>query len=158
MYDLDGVDCKIIELLQNNARISLKDIAAEVFLTSPAVSARIEKLEQNGVIEGYHAHVRKEAFLYQIKAFINLKMDPVQKNELYSYVKSIKNVLQCDCVTGDYVIFLEVIFHNTEELDQFIDALQKYGETKTQIVFSTAVEHRGLPLEVNFKTGSRRIG
>ena len=60
---------------------------------------------------------------------------------------SVKNVIQCDCVTGDYVIFLEVLFHNTEELDHFIDGLQKYGETKTQIVFSTAVDQRGLPIE-----------
>ena len=45
MYDLDGVDYKILDLLQKNARMSLKDIANEVFLTSPAVSARIEKLE-----------------------------------------------------------------------------------------------------------------
>lgn len=147
MYDLDRVDCKILELLQKNARMSLKDIANEVFLTSPAVSARIEKLEKNGVIAGYHAQVCRDAFQYQIKAFINLKMDPVMKSELYEYVRSIKNVIQCDCVTGDYVIFLEVLFHNTEELDHFIDELQKFGETKTQIVFSTAVEHRGLPIE-----------
>lgn len=147
MYDLDGVDYKILDLLQKNARMSLKDIANEVFLTSPAVSARIEKLERNGVIEGYHAQICRDAFLYQIKAFIHLKMDPVMKSELYDYVRSVKNVIQCDCVTGDYVIFLEVIFHNTEELDHFIDDLQRYGETKTQIVFSTSVEHRGLPIE-----------
>ena len=147
MYELDGVDCKILDLLQNNARMSLKDIANEVFLTSPAVSARIEKLERNGIIEGYHARVNRDAFQFQIKAFINLKMDPVMKSELYQYVGSVKNVIQCDCVTGDYVIFLEVLFHNTEELDHFIDGLHKYGETKTQIVFSTAVDQRGLPIE-----------
>ena len=127
MYELDGVDYKIIDLLQNNARMSLKDIAGKVFLTSPAVSARIEKLERNG--------------------FINLKMDPVRKEELYEYVRGVKNVIQCDCVTGDYVIFLEVVFHNTEELDHFINGLQRFGETKTQIVFSAAVNHRGLPIE-----------
>ena len=43
---------------------------------------------------------------------------------------------------------MEVLFHSTVELDQFIDDLQKFGETKTQIVFSTAVEHRGLPIEL----------
>ena len=147
MYELDGVDYKIIYLLQNNARMSLKDIAGKVFLTSPAVSARIEKLERNGVIEGYHAQVHREALMYQIKAFINLKMDPVRKEELYEYVRGVKNVIQCDCVTGDYVIFLEVVFHNTEELDHFINGLQRFGETKTQIVFSAAVNHRGLPIE-----------
>lgn len=147
MYELDKVDRKIIELLQNNARMSLKDIAGEVFLTSPAVSARIDKLEKAGVIEGYHAHINREALQYQIKAFINLKMDPAQKGGLYEHVRSVRNVVQCDCVTGDYVIFLEVVFRNTEELDHFIDGLQKFGETKTQIVFSTAVNQRGLPVD-----------
>ncbi len=60
MYNLDNVDLKIIELLERNARISLKDIAARVFLTSPAVSARISKMERAGIIEGYHAHVNTE--------------------------------------------------------------------------------------------------
>ena len=64
--------------------------------------------------------------MLQIKAFINVKMDPSQKNELYEYVKGIDNVIQCDCVTGDYEIFMEVLFHNTVELDQFIDDLQKF--------------------------------
>lgn len=147
MLELDKIDCKILDLLQKNARMSLKDIAHEVFLTSPAVSARIEKMERNGVIEGYHAQVNREAFRYQIKAFINLKMNPIQKSELYEYVRSVENVIQCDCVTGDYVIFLEVLFHDTEELDHFIDGLQKFGETKTQIVFSTAVKQRCIPIE-----------
>ena len=148
MYELDAVDCKIIYLLQKNARMSLKELASEVFLTSPAVSARINKLEQKGIIRGYHAQICPEAFMLQIKAFINVKMDPSQKNELYEYVKGIDNVIQCDCVTGDYEIFMEVLFHSTVELDQFIDDLHKFVETKTQIVFSTAVEHRGLPIEL----------
>ncbi len=57
MFSLDNVDLKIIELLESNARISLKDIASRVFLTSPAVSARISKMERAGIIEGYHAHI-----------------------------------------------------------------------------------------------------
>ena len=62
MFTLDRVDMKILELLQENARMSLKDISSQVFLTSPAVSARIEKLERVGVIEGYHAKINREAF------------------------------------------------------------------------------------------------
>lgn len=64
MYRIDMVDLKILDLLQKNARITLKEIASEVYLTSPAVSARIEKLEKNGVIEGYHATVNRDAYSY----------------------------------------------------------------------------------------------
>lgn len=62
MYRVDMVDLKILDLLQRNARITLKEIASEVYLTSPAVSARIDKLEKHGVIEGYHATVNREVF------------------------------------------------------------------------------------------------
>jgi len=61
MSRVDTVDIKIIELLQQNARMTLKEIAARVYLTSPAVSARIDKLERFGVIEGYHATVNTDA-------------------------------------------------------------------------------------------------
>ena len=147
MHALDPVDMKILELLQENARMSLKDIASNVFLTSPAVSARIDKLERAGIIQGYHAQIAPEAFQLQLKAFINVKVDPARKNELYGYVRSIRNVIQCDCVTGDYVIFLEVLFHDTHELNAFLEDLQRFGETKTQIVFSSAVAHRPLPIK-----------
>ena len=64
MYRFDAIDCRIIELLQENARITLKEIGAKVYLTSPAVSARIEKMERFGVIEGDHAKVNMDALRY----------------------------------------------------------------------------------------------
>ena len=57
-----------------------------------------------------------------------------------------KNVIECNCVTGDYSMLLEVLFENTMELDRFIGELQYFGRTKTLIVFSTEVEHRGVEL------------
>ena len=52
---MDDIDRKILKILQENARTSLKTIAEKTFLSSPAVSARIEKLEKDGIISGYHA-------------------------------------------------------------------------------------------------------
>ena len=101
---LDAIDEKIIELLQENARISIKDIAAQVFLSSPAVTARIERLEKNGFVLGYHAQVNAEALGYQIKAFIHLDLEPVQKEEFYPFIETIPNVIECNCVTGEYAI------------------------------------------------------
>ena len=113
-HELDHIDEQIIKLLHENARIPLKTIASQAFLSSPAVSARIERLEQAGIITGYTA--------------------------------SCNNVIECNCVTGDYAMLVEVMFKSTEELDHFIGELQTFGSTKTQIVFSTSVEHRGIPL------------
>ena len=136
--ELDTADRKIVELLQEDARLPLKSIADKVSLTSPTVSARIDRLDR--------ASVNPEVFDYRIKAFINLEVEPVRKKEFYPYITDCPNVIECNCVTGDYSMLMEVVFHTTSELDQFIGQLQHFGRTKTQIVFSTSVEHRGIPL------------
>lgn len=145
--NIDAIDEKILELLQKNARISIKDIAAQVFLSSPAVTARIERLEKNNIILGYHASIDSTSMGYKIRAFINLDLDPIRKSEFYPFVNDVVNVVSCNCVTGEYSILMEVGFADTTELDGFINELQRFGKTRTQIVFSTAVEHRSIPIK-----------
>ena len=142
---MDNVDRRILTILQENARTPLKSIAEQVFLSSPAVSARIERLEAAGYITGYQAQISCAAMGYQIKAFINLEVEPCQKPEFYPYIAACPNVMECSCVTGDYAMLIKVCFATTQELDQFINQLQRFGRTRTQIVFSTPVEHRGIP-------------
>lgn len=140
---MDKIDLKLIELLQKNARYPLKHLAEKVFLSTPAVSARIEKLEEAGVITGYSAQVDPLKLGYNIKAFINLEMTPKQKPEFYPFIADCPNVLECNCVTGKYSMLIKVAYRTTVELDIFIGELQKFGNTETQIVFSTAVD-RGI--------------
>ena len=144
---MDHIDEHIVSLLQENARMSLKDLAKEVFLSTPAVSARVEKLEKEGIITGYSAKINPLKLGFHITAFINMELEPIQKPEFYPYINSVPNVLECNCVTGNYSMLIKVAFPNTIELDQFIGHLQKFGKTQTQIVFSTPVEPRGLNLE-----------
>lgn len=70
----------------------------------------------------------------------------LDRTAIIRYIKKCKNVIECNCVTGDYSMLLEVLFENTMELDRFIGELQYFGRTKTLIVFSTSVEHRGVEL------------
>jgi Lrp/AsnC family leucine-responsive transcriptional regulator len=141
---LDAIDLQILNLLQKNGRISIKELAAQVYLSSPAVSSRIEQLEKNNYICGYQAVVNPIKMGYHIKAFVNLEVEPVCKKEFYPYIQTCNNVIECNCVTGDYSMLLEVLFPSTSELDGFIGELQRFGRTKTLIVFSTSVEHRGI--------------
>ena len=92
--ELDTADRKIVELLQEDARLPLKSIADKVSLTSPTVSARIDRLEKDGVITGYRASVNPEVFDYRIKAFINLEVEPVRKKEFYPYITDCPNVIE----------------------------------------------------------------
>ena len=65
---LDTADKIILDILQENAKAPLKDIARKVYLSTPAVSARIEKMEKEGIITGYYAQVNPVALGYHIKA------------------------------------------------------------------------------------------
>ena len=146
---MDDIDRKILKLLQANARMSLKTIAENTFLSSPAVSARIERLEKEGIITGYHAMVDPMKLGYHILAFINLDVVPEDKPKFYAYAKEVPNVLECSCVTGDFSMLMKVAFQSTMELDMFIGQLQKFGKTSTQIVFSTHVGPRGVDVQEN---------
>ena len=123
---MDKIDKKLITLLQNNARMPLKALAENVFLSSPAVSARIERLEKEEIIEGYEVKINQIKLGYHITAFINLEVAPVQKPEFYPFIKTCPNVVECNCVTGDYAMLVEVMFKSTEELDHFIGELQTF--------------------------------
>ena len=141
---MDDIDRKIVKTLQKNARESLKNIAETTFLSSPAVSSRIEKLERERIITGYHAAVDSRKLGYHITAFVSLEVPPADKIQFYEDMKFIPNVLECNCVTGEYSMLVKVAFPSTMELDVFIGRLQKYGKTSTQIVFSTPVGPRDI--------------
>ena len=145
---MDKIDRKIINSLQKNARASLKDLSKECFISSPAIAARINKLEKSGIINGYHSSIDIEKIGFHVRAFIQVQLEPRQKDEFYPYVQSIPNVVECNCVTGDYSEIMEVIFPSTTDLDNFINTIQqRFGKTSTQIVFSTSGQHRGITLD-----------
>ena len=139
---MDDVDKQILKLMKEDARISLKTLAAHTYLSSTAISARIEKLERAGYIQGYFTKINPEKVGLDIKAFISLELEPIQKKDFYPYIRSCENVVECHCVTGEYSMLIKVLFASTSELDQFINELQHFGKTKTQIVFSTPLETR----------------
>jgi Lrp/AsnC family leucine-responsive transcriptional regulator len=141
---LDKIDMQILSILQSDARIQLKALAAKVFLSSPATSARLERLERLGYILGYKAQINRLALGLHITAFINLAVDPTEKPLFYPFIKESPYVLECNCVTGEYAMLIKAAFHSTVELDAFINKLQQFGKTNTQVVFSTSVAPRGV--------------
>ena len=144
---MDKIDSMLISLLQKNARTPLKVLTSKVYLSAPAVSSRIDKLEKQGVILGYNAEIDKQKLGYHITAFINLELSANQKPEFYPFITKCPNVLECNCVTGNYSMLIKVAFMSTQELDNFIGELQRFGKTSTQIVFSTPVPHREIQID-----------
>ncbi|MCI8610220.1 MAG: Lrp/AsnC family transcriptional regulator [Firmicutes bacterium] len=137
---MDAIDMKILNRLRQNGRISVKDLSAEVFLTTPAVAARMEKLEKEGYIRGFHAEVDLEKMGYGIKAFILMTVKPEEGKKFYEFVREQKCILECNHITGNYSMILKVAFASTVLLDEFLGKLQAFGKTETHVVFSTILE------------------
>ena len=144
---MDKIDYRLISLLQENARMPLKQLAQKVFLSSPATAARIEKLEKQGIISGYTLKMNHKLLGFPITAFINVEVQPSKKPVFYPFISEHPNVLECNCVTGRYSMIIKVAFDSTENLDAFIGQLQTFGSTQTQIVFSTSKESASVDIE-----------
>lgn len=139
---MDAADRAILKALVKNARTPMKDLAKEAYLSAPATSARVSRLEESGVIRGYQTVLDPQMLGYQIMAFVNVAVSPDRRPAFRELLLDCPNVLECHHVTGNYSLILKVAFPNTRELDSFVGRLQEFGTTQTQVVFSTLVEPR----------------
>jgi len=147
---LDVISWKILDCLQENARQSNTEIARQVGITSPAVAERIRKMEDAGIIEGYYAKVSHFETGQQLKAIITLRAFMGRLKPFISKVKSFNEVINCYRITGNENIVMEVVLNNQKHLEQFIDQLITYGETRTHIVLSNVVENNPLIKRIHF--------
>ncbi len=136
---MDALNWKILKCLQLNARQTNAEIGRQVGISSPAVSERIKKMEDAGIIRGYHTHVAPIEVGYQLKAIITLRAFMGMLKPFLEKVKTYDEVLNCYRITGNENIVMEVLLKNQKHLETFIDQLIIYGETKTQIVLSHVV-------------------
>ena len=138
---IDSLNWKILKALQLNARQSNVAIGKVVGISSPAVSERIKKMEDAGIIQGYKTLVSPLDAGYQLKALITVRAFMGMLKPFLEKVKSFDEVLNCYRVTGNENIIMEVVFKNHKHLESFIDQIIVYGETKTQIVLSQVVKY-----------------
>ncbi|MFB9057745.1 Lrp/AsnC family transcriptional regulator [Mariniflexile ostreae] len=141
---MDSLNRKILKCLQENARQSNAEIGRQVGITSPAVSERIKKMEDLGVIEGYKAMVSPFEMGYQLKAIITLRAFMGKLKPFLEKVKTYDEVINCYRITGDENIVMEVVLKNQKHLESFIDQLIVYGESKTQIALSHVVKQKAV--------------
>ena len=134
---MDVMDKQILALLAQNARMSVKEIASQVSLTPPAVSQRIRRLEQEGIIRGYTTVIDLAKAGRSIRALISLSVPPSAKEEFLALAAEQPAVLQCHHVTGDYSFILSVATQDMDSLERVINRFQKIGQTSTQIILSS---------------------
>jgi Lrp/AsnC family leucine-responsive transcriptional regulator len=138
---LDIINWNILDCLQENSRHFNTEISKRVGISSPAVAERIRKMEDAGIIEGYFTKLSYFETGHQLKAIITLRAFMGRLKPFLQKVTTFKEVMNCYRITGNENIVLNVILRDQKHLEQFIDQLITYGETKTQIVLSDVIEN-----------------
>lgn len=138
---IDPINWNILQELQKNARISTAELGRKLALSAPAVSERIRKMEDSGIILGYKTEISHFKTGHQLKAIITLRAFMGRLKPFLEKVKDFDEVLNCYRITGNENIVMEVVLQDQFHLEEFIDKLITYGETKTHIVLSTVIEN-----------------
>jgi Lrp/AsnC family leucine-responsive transcriptional regulator len=143
---LDPVNCRLIEELQADARVTLAELGRRVGLSAPAVAERIARLEECGVIRGYHADVDPQALGYTLGAIIRIRPAPRQIPTVAQLAQDTPQVVECHRITGDDCFLMRVVVHDVVELEELIDRFAFHGPTTTSIMQSSPVRRRPAPL------------
>jgi Lrp/AsnC family transcriptional regulator, leucine-responsive regulatory protein len=139
---LDNLDKKILKELQLNARISVSEIGRRVGLSTPAVTERISKLEQEDFIQGYQTKVNYDKLGLAVKVFIHFKSISLKHTDIVKMIDAIPQVVEWHTITGDSCALLKVVVATTIELEKVIEHLGKFGDTRTSIILSSNMESK----------------
>jgi len=137
------LNAAILEELEADARISITEIGKRVGLSGPAVSERIKKMEDEGIIKGYTTQLDYDQVGLTVNAFITLKSSLTHAG-VVKKIEDIPDILECYSITGNNCLIMKVATSTTKRLETIIWQLQQFGETNTSIVLSEAFKKRGI--------------
>ena len=143
---LDSTNLRLLAELQADARLSHAELGRRVGLSAPAVAERLQRLEADEVILGYHAALNPRALGLSLTAIIRVRPAPRQLGRIAEVAQGTPEVVDCRRVTGDDCYVLTAHIRSVEHLEEVIDKLAVYGQTTTSIVQSAPVASRGLSL------------
>ena len=153
---LDELDHRIIEALREDARMSLRDLAAQVGLSSPSVSERLKRLQERKVIRGFSVEVDPQAFGYQLQAIVRIRPLPGKLHAVQKLIEATPEFCECDKVTGDDCFVVRLFVRSIDHLDALMDRIADKAATNTSIVKSQVIARRLPPLAYGGARGGRR--
>lgn len=146
MIELDDINRALLDLLQQHGRMSYRELGERVGLTAPAVTERIRKLEELGVITGYRAVVDYQALGFALLCVIRLNA-PRGARGVDDIIERIPEVIEANRVTGSESHVIRVRVRSTEHLEELLHELWAHGDSVTNIVTSSPVPHRPMRLQ-----------
>lgn len=139
---LDRIGRKILAVLQDDARQSLTRIGQVVGLSAPAVAERIKKLEEAGILLGYHASVDPAAVGRTVGAFIELSTETRHYPAVQRLAADSPEIIACHHISGGASFLIHVRVTDVAALESLVTRLSPYGQTRSSIVLSTPVDKR----------------
>jgi Lrp/AsnC family leucine-responsive transcriptional regulator len=143
---LDETNRAILAELQADARLSLAELGRRVRLSSPAVAERVQRLERERVIIGYHAEIDPRAVGFELAVVIRIRPAARQIPKVAALARDTPEVVECHRITGEDCYIIKAHVHSVEHLEEVIDRFVLFGSTTTSIVQSAPVPRRGVML------------
>ena len=124
----------------------MSELARRVDMSSPAVTERVARLEEDGVIATYRLELNPAALGYPLIAFVRVRPLPGQLSKIADLAKQVPQVVECHRITGEDCFILKIYLTDVSSLDRILDRFLAHGQTTTSIVQSSPVPPRSLPL------------
>lgn len=144
IIELDAISWKILETLQRNARITFAELGRKVGMSTPAAAERVHRLEEAGVITGYHATVNIAKLGIPIRILMRLTIPggDLQISRTVTAIRELAEISRCHRITGSESFVLEADVVSIRHMEALIDRLSALGATSTSTVLSSPVERR----------------
>lgn len=139
---LDEIGWRILQELQARARLSYAELGRRVGLSIPAVTERVRRLEDAGIITGYHAGIDPEKVGLPITAFIRMSITGTVTPRLTALLKEMPEITECHRSTGGDSFVMKINVSSVHHLEKLIDRLLPFGTTTTSLVLSSPVAKR----------------
>ena len=143
---LDDIDKKLVDALAENARSSMRDLAALVGMSAPSVTERVRRLEDVGIIRAFTLNLDAQALGYALQAIVRVKPLPGQLKKVERLIQAIPECIECDKVTGEDCVIARFCVPEIASLDGLLEGLEERAETNTAIVKTSPVPRRLPPL------------
>ena len=141
---LDAKAWALLMALQEDGRAPLKTLAEAAGLSVPATVERLKRLKDAGVVRSVGAELNPEQAGYSVRAIVGITVVQPGKNAFLDKLRRAPEVLECHHVAGADSYIVTVVSPSLEQLERFLGSINRYGETRTSIVFSTPIPRRGL--------------
>ena len=141
---MDAISWKLLEALQQNARLSFAELGRKVGLSTPAVAERVRRLEESGAVTGYHASVNTVKLGLPMRILVRLTIPggELQISRTIAALKEMPEISRCHRITGAESFVIEADVVSIRHMEALIDKLSTLGATSTSTVLSSPVERR----------------